>query len=193
MEAQMESRGTPPGGLDRYARYYAGVIDSFDGMQGGEFKTISTRIIRGRLVPAEDNDPPGVHVVEGEMPLLAGEGCAVTFTVGRKLSFRCARPGAWTPTAAQVAEVEASFGRQMRDFDEYARHYSGVTEGGRLVIRGVILRGSANQSGVYVHSEAESPIVFDRGCSVKQLTYDPSSKKLTSKCNDDFSMFRNAR
>jgi hypothetical protein len=107
MEAKMEGRLMPLGSPDRYARYYVGVIESFDAMRGGEDRTISDRTIQGSWVSAEGNDLRGVHVVEGRMPLLAGEGCVTLFDAGRGQLryFRCARPGAWTPTDAQVADL----------------------------------------------------------------------------------------
>ena len=68
-------------GMQDRSERTAVAIDSEDATQGSEFKTISPRIIRGRLVPADDNDLPGVHVVEGEMPLLAGEGYMIDYRI----------------------------------------------------------------------------------------------------------------
>ena len=62
-EAKIGGRPLPLGGLDRYARYYAGTIDS------------GRRFIRGKLVPAGGNEAPGIHIVEGRMlPLDAAAG-----------------------------------------------------------------------------------------------------------------------
>ena len=62
-EAKVGGRPLPLGGLDQYARYYAGTIHS------------GRRFIRGKLVPAGGNEAPGFHIVEGRMLPLEGEGC----------------------------------------------------------------------------------------------------------------------
>jgi hypothetical protein len=53
MKAKMEQSRLPFGGLDRYARYYAGIT-----AENGY------RTIVGRLPPAGGNDLPGVHVMD---------------------------------------------------------------------------------------------------------------------------------
>ncbi len=186
METKMEGHLMPLGSLDRYARYYVGVIDSFDAISGGEDRTISERTIRGRLVSAEGNDLPGVHVVEGRMPFLAGEGCVTRFDAGRGqlTSFHCARPGAWTPTDAQVADLEDLLRHHGGPrLEQYGRHYSGISEGGRPLIRGAFVIELNDLPGIYIHSEAESPMMSDGGCAFVAVTYDPSSKATTWRCN----------
>ena len=92
LEARIKVSPTPLG-LDQYVRYYGGVIRSGD----------SRRLIQGKLVPPGGNDMPGIVVVRGKMPPLQGEGCvSCSDTDGRWLYFRCARPGAWTPSVAQI-------------------------------------------------------------------------------------------
>jgi hypothetical protein len=95
-EAKIGGRPLPLGGLDRYARYYAGTIDS------------GRRFIRGKLVPARGNEAPGIHIVEGRMLPLQGEGCVANSEPGGGpwLYLRCAHPGAWTPNDGQIAELE---------------------------------------------------------------------------------------
>jgi hypothetical protein len=92
VEAKIAGRRLPLDSLDRYARYYAGATDN------------GRRFIQGKLVPIGGNDTPGIHVVEGRMPLLQGEGCIThSESGGPGLSIRCARPGSWTPSNSQIA------------------------------------------------------------------------------------------
>lgn len=65
VETKLEGRALPLGNLDRYARYYAGVID----------RHTQRRFIRGKLVPLDSDPAPGTHIVEGQMPPLKEDGC----------------------------------------------------------------------------------------------------------------------
>ena len=175
VEAKIEGRSIPLGTLDRYARYYAGVI-------GG---TGERRFIRGKLVPLGSGDMPGLHIVEGKMPPLQQEGCISMSEAkgGPWLYFNCARRGAWTPAERLIAELEDVFRRRGGQLVSYARHYAGVTDGERRIIRGEYVSDRLGEKpGIYVASEAEIPEIFDGGCDVVHLSYDPSSKEMTSRC-----------
>src|SRR6516165_8568913 len=69
-DAKIRGRALPLGGLDRYARYYAGTIGS------------GRKFIRGKLVPAIGNEAPDIHIVDGRMPPLEGEGCVTNSEPG---------------------------------------------------------------------------------------------------------------
>jgi hypothetical protein len=84
VETKIAERPLPLGSLDRYARYYVGTIES----------DRRIRRIQGKLVPVSDNEPPGVHILEGSIPPLQGEGCIAQTgpEVGSGLALRCVRP-----------------------------------------------------------------------------------------------------
>jgi hypothetical protein len=175
LETRIAGHPLPLGALERYARYYTGVID-FAGR----------RFIRGKLVPVGDNDAPGIHIVDGRMSPLKEEGCISVSNAngGPWLWLRCARPGAWTPSDSQIAELEDLVRQKRSQSVSYARHYAGVMQGDRRIISGVfVAEGIGEKPGVYVASEAELPAILDGGCSVIHVTYDLSSKDLTSRCN----------
>ncbi|MDR3468827.1 MAG: hypothetical protein P4M07_23095 [Xanthobacteraceae bacterium] len=177
VEKRIMSKPLPLGSLDRYARYYAGVVD----MSGDR------KLIRGKLVPLGTGDPTGIHVVEGLMPPLQQEGCVISSEprVGTWIYFRCARPGAWTPSDAQTAELQETVRRNFEgQSDKYARHYAGVTEGDHKFIVGVfVARHLSEEPRVYVASEAELPLIADGGCGVVRMRYDPSNKQIEFVCN----------
>ena len=178
VEAKIESQPMPLGKLDRYARYYTGVIIN------------GTERIHGKLVPLGSNDMPGIHIVAGEMQPLQGEGCMISAAPsssnpsgGPRVFFNCARPGSWTPSATQIAELEDLLSRQTgRWWLDFARHYAGVTENDRQVVRGVLVRGSDRKPGIYIASEAELPLIVDGGCGVIHVTYYVSNKQIWSRC-----------
>jgi hypothetical protein len=177
MEAKMEKSRLPLGSLDRYARYYAAFAKN--------------GVIFGKLVPAGGNDLPGVHLIEqSKLPVLATEGCVTVFVAdsARVTSFNCARPGAWTPSDAQVAELEDLLQHHGGPkLEQHDRHYSGVTKDGRKIIQGDFLaddpRHRIEPRGIHIHSEVESPHMADGGCGFVMITYNPSTKVITWQCN----------
>jgi len=195
VEAITASRSLPLGSLDRYVRYYAGTISH------------GRRFIGGKLVPASSDDVPGVHIVEGRMPPLRGDGCVTNSEPGHGtwVHLNCARPGAWTPSDRQIAELEGllrfpvtlgglfrpgglsnpSPGEKGLVLHDYARHYAGVTEGDRRVIVGeFVAAGWFDEiAGIYIGSDAELPHIADGGCGVVTVRYDPSTKEIKSRCN----------
>jgi hypothetical protein len=70
-----------------------------------------------------------------------------------------------------------------REWTAYARHYAGVTRGGRKIIEGVLVAAvdatafvahkGEGRAGTYIESEAELPMIDDGGCSVVNVTCDP--------------------
>jgi hypothetical protein len=173
LEEKIASRPMPLGNLDRYARYYEGTI----------FGT-SDRIIRGKFVPLAGNETPGVHIVEGRMQPLQGEGCTSSFILGVEQSFHfiCA----WIPSDSQVAEVEDLLRQQQgrgHEYVKYARHYTGIIEGERRIILGIFERFNKKPPGVYVGSMSELPGIAGGGCGVLHVKFDPSNKQLDVKCN----------
>lgn len=176
-EAKIGGRPLPLGGLDQYARYYAGTIHS------------GRRFIRGKLVPAGGNEAPGFHIVEGRMLPLEGEGCVTNSEPegGSWVYLRCAHPGAWTPNDRQIAELERLLRLPKNGglLQDYARHYAGVTENDRRIVVGVFANPEWHNetAGIYIASEAELPMVFDGGCGVITVRYDPSTKQMRSWCN----------
>jgi hypothetical protein len=177
IDKRIDKRRVPLGGLDRYARYYAAFAEN--------------GIIVGKLVPAGGNDLPGVHVMERrKLPILAAEGCVTRFDADaeRLNSFDCARPGAWTPSDTQVAELEDLLRHHGGPkLEKRSQHYSGVTEQGRKVIRAYFLNGDPRHGseppGPHIHSEVESPVMTRARCGFITLTYDPSSKAATWQCD----------
>jgi hypothetical protein len=193
VEAKIGSHALPLGSLDRYARYYAGTISH------------DRRFIRGKLVPAGATDTSGIHIVEGRMLPLQGEGCITNSDPGGGpwLYLRCARPGAWTPSDIEIAEVEdrlqlSAEGSARPDVSHlptkeglrqhYARHYAGVTEDDRRIVVGVFvfLLSRDETPGVYIGSEAELPVIYDGSCGVINVRYDPSNKEVSLRCNGPF-------
>jgi hypothetical protein len=71
-EAAIASHQQPLVRLDRYVRYYAGTIRG------------DHRLIRGKLVPVTGDAVPGVHIVEGQMPPLQGDGCVTYSQLGNR-------------------------------------------------------------------------------------------------------------
>jgi hypothetical protein len=176
VEAKIEGQRMPLGRLDRYMRYYAGVTDS-DG---------DRRFIRGKLVPLGASEMPDVHIVDGKMPPLQEQGCISMSDPngGPWIYFNCARAGTWTPSDTQIAELEDILRQKRERGLGFARHYAGVTEDNRQIIRGVFVENSAlgRKPGIYVASEAELPTIFDGGCGIVHVRYDPSNKEITSRC-----------
>jgi hypothetical protein len=88
-----------------------------------------------------------------------------------------------------MADLEDALARTAitgtREWTAYARHYAGVTRGDRRIIEGVFVAfdKDSERPGKYVESEAELPKIFDRGCSVVRVMYDPSAKAITAQCN----------
>jgi hypothetical protein len=165
MEQQIATKPLPLGSLDRYARYYAGAVNR------------DLRFIQGNFVPLGGNETPGVHIVEGKMQPLEGEGCIGSFApdIERMFFFDCV----WTPSDAQIAELEDLLGH----YASYARHYAGVVEGERRIIRGILVKGDKKPPGIYVESAVELPGIADGGCRVINVKFDPSNKKLDWWCN----------
>jgi hypothetical protein len=172
-------RRLPLGSLDRYARYYAGVTDNN-----------GRRYIQGKLVPVGGNDTPGIHVVEGRMSPLQGEGC-ITLQLLDPSSIRmirCARPGSWTPSDGQIAELEGLL-PHFRDYvyaQDYARYYWGVTEDDHRIVIGALIvpaPGTGWTPGIHIVSDVYFPMMNDGGCGFVTVRYDPSSKEISSRCN----------
>jgi hypothetical protein len=69
---------------------------------------------------------------------------------------------------------------------DYARHYAGVTEGDRRIIIGVfVIHEWLNETaGIYIGTVAELPHIAYGACGVITVRYDPSSKQISSQCND---------
>lgn len=184
-EAKITSHLLPLGSLGRYVRYYAGTISH------------GRRFIRGKLVPASSGEEPGVHIVEGRMPPLQGDGCVTRSEPDRTFVYlRCARPGSWTPTDVQIAGLEGVLRLDLTKLgpfrpgvlSQYARHYAGVTEadhrqiiGKYVILKDVIPRDET--PGIHIESEAELPSVAGGGCSFVTVRYDLSTKAITSWCN----------
>jgi hypothetical protein len=180
VEAKIRVRQLPLGSIDNYVRYYAGVTGS-----GGV-----DRFIWGKLVPRRSNETPEIQVAERKLPPLQGEGCiSRSDSAGRGVQLRCARLGAWSPSATEIAELEQALRRNgakgIDKLDGYARHYAGVTEGDERIIAGVLLMGFDYTPGLYVESEAELPTISDGGCSVVDVRYVPSTKTITAQCHGD--------
>lgn len=94
---------------------------------------------------------------------------------------------AWTPSSAQIAEVEAhlTLPAGSQPMASYARLYYARFEHGHRELVGVFVLEIA-PPGVHVVTQAKAPRVLDGGCSVVNLTYDPARKKVTSLfCNGD--------
>jgi hypothetical protein len=181
VEAKIASRPLPLGSLGRYARYYTGTIGS------------DRRFIQGKLVPIGGNDAPGIHVIEGRLSLLQGEGCVTSSASegGPGLYIRCTRSGPWTPSDQQIAELEGllQLPEMHHHLQDYARYYAGVTEGDRRIIIGVFLipvYGSDWTPGRHIVSDVYFPIAFDFGCGLVNVRYDPSSKEINSQCGESF-------
>jgi hypothetical protein len=179
IEEEIATGPMPLGSLDRYARYYAGVTERIG----------DRRFIRGKFVPLGVSETPGIHVVEGKMPPLQGEGCISSSepTQDRWIDFVCASPGAWTPTALQIGELEDAMRRQGAKGLDYVRHYAGVTQGDHRIILGEFVRpgkfGEADKEpGIHIESEVELPMISDGGCGVIRVRFDPSKKGLDWQC-----------
>lgn len=183
VEAKIASRPLPLDSLDRYTRYYAGTTDN------------GRRLIQGKLVPIGGNDTTGIHVVEGRMPPLEGEGCIThSESGGAGFSITCARPGPWTPSSSQITELERllPLPEMPVALQLYARYYAGVTEGDRRIIIGQLLvpvYGIDATAGIHIVSDVYFPIavMFDAGCAFVEVRYDPSNKEISSqKCSNEF-------
>jgi hypothetical protein len=202
MEAQMDKRQLPLGSLDRYARYYAAVAGNesilgrrlqppgiLDQYTRNYAALADDGSILGTLVPAGVNNRAGVHVMErGKLPVVPPEGCRTLLYadfVGGVV--KCARPGAWTPSNGQIAELEGLLRRSGNGayaLQNYARHYAGATENGRRIIVGVlVIPKRGDTAGIYIVSEVEFPRLLDGGCSVVTVRYDLSSNEIEAPCN----------
>jgi hypothetical protein len=96
--------------------------------------------------------------------------------------------GAWTPSTEQIAELEGGLRipqtLEAGPLQDYVRHYAGVTEFGRRIIVGVLVKKSPDDKpGVYIGNEAELPRIADGGCGIVTVRYDPSSKEIRARCN----------
>jgi hypothetical protein len=180
VDTKIRDRQLPLGNIDSYVRYYAGVT----GSQGID------RFILGKLVPRSSNETPGIQVAEGKVPPLQGDGCiSRSNSDGRWVQLRCARPGAWSPSAVEIADLEHALRRNgakwIDKLDDYARHYAGVTDGDKAIIAGVLVMGFDDKPGLYIESEAELPTILDGGCNVVDVRYVPSTKTITARCHGE--------
>jgi hypothetical protein len=182
VEATIAGRPLPFGSLDRYVRHYAGTTDN------------GRRFIQGKLVPIGGNDTPGIHVVESRMLMLQGEGCIMySESGGSGLSIKCTRPGAWTPSDRQIAELEGLLQLPPDKYfllQDYARYYAGVTESDRPIVIGrslIPVYGAYWTAGIHIVSDIYfPPRVFDAGCAFVDVWYDPSTKEIGSRCGESF-------
>ncbi|WP_158755342.1 hypothetical protein [Dyella sp. S184] len=89
-------------------------------------------------------------------------------------------PTNWRPSEKLIGSVEASLTMPANtSLRSYRRYYYGqVTHGHRLLMGTYVL--SPNHAGVQIVSPAQSPKIFDGGCSIINMKYDVERKKVVS-------------
>ena len=94
--------------------------------------------------------------------------------------------GDWHPTLPQVRDLERQMaGTPASDFATRQRYYSGVTEGGHRLMRGVLVGISSDgRPRPGIRLGMPDPMISDGGCGVVTVTYDPRRHKvLDASCN----------
>jgi hypothetical protein len=99
LEQRIDASRLPLQDLGRYVRYYQGIASP-----------AHLHSIHGKLVPRRDQGEPPIQIVSDKvpMPTLSEQGCILSAEVDGTVQLRCADPGAWTPTEAQLTELEAT-------------------------------------------------------------------------------------
>jgi hypothetical protein len=174
--------------IEHYARYYAGLVFPTAMYKGGAVIPLRIKV---EFVPLKPGEQSAVHIVEGKLSPLQGDGCVANVGIApvpqKVVQLLCAKPGGWTPGNEQIAELEANLmlPRGVAALDRYARHYAGVTVSGMRFIRGVYTNfPGTNPPGIYVASEVELPSIADGGCGIVSFQYFPETKEFARvSCN----------
>jgi hypothetical protein len=90
----------------------------------------------------------------------------------------------WVPTLADVQELESHLTKPSpSQLAKSTRFYYGFYEDGHQVIHGEIL-GEGSGRDMKIHIAPTFPVIFDGGCSVINLSYDPVKRVVLSlRCN----------
>jgi hypothetical protein len=181
--AAFEERITPVDFKTRYARYYAGLNY---GAVRFHSETFPDLFIQAQFIPLEPGEVTSVHILKGaKLPTLKGEGCVAGIQISpqptqRPIELRCTAPGGWTPSEAEIADLERGLVLPARAFslERYSRHYAGITTDGTPVIQAVFVAGIFGYSpGIFIVSDVELPTISDGGCYVIMFRYDPVTKR----------------
>jgi len=101
------------------------------------------------------------------------------------------RNGDWTPTAAQISEIEKRVKLDGLTTDgpisTFQRYYAGVTRDGRRLILAEyigLIKMLRPDGSIHIVSYREMPALGDGGCGVVNFDYDPDTRKFsTPSCN----------
>lgn len=187
--AGLEARITDlPEPIYHYARYYSGRSVPLATSKG---QTVVQSRIQAQFLPLKPGEASAIHVVEARLPLLKGEGCIANLAVpptddAFEIYARCNRVGAWTPNAAEIAELERRLAlpQGAAPLGRYARHYAGIADSGVRLIRGVFVDfAGATTPGIVVESEVELPLIAEDGCSAIVVEYNSETKLGSARCS----------
>ena len=169
-----------------YARYYVGVVRPLTNVNG---EMVNPKRIDALFLPLKPGEAPAARAVEGgELPPLLAEGCVAYMGLVPNVSrvaLRCAHAGAWEPSDADIADLESHFvlPKGAMPLGQYARYYAGVGEEGVKLIRAVYIRNEHFMPlGIHKVGEMDLPVIFDGGCRVISLQYNPQTKLSSSRC-----------
>jgi len=98
--------------------------------------------------------------------------------------------GNWIPESAVVLQLDKMLhqrpvpglgGNRAAALDDYARYYTGLTQGGRMVIYGVFLSSDPAHypPGLYIVDARRMPAMTGGGCTHLQLWYDVETASVT--------------
>jgi hypothetical protein len=93
----------------------------------------------------------------------------------------------WTPTTAQIQEVEAAIQIPSHYLlSQYSRYYVAYSFGDRHTLNGELVKLDSGKPGVYiVDNESKFPMINDGGCNIIHISYDFDLHRLAAplKCN----------
>ena len=183
VEAKIENLPQP---LDRYARYYSGMMI---GVANGE----PIPEFFGRLRPLEPGEASIVRAEANQLGPLKAGGCILfrRLEPGHEGGYTiCAEPGAWEPTESDIDDLERRLAlpRGADRLNRYERYYAGITRSGERLILGELVgdfgaKRPTTRPGRYIISEVEFPLVADGGCYVIRLEYNPRTRRASVECN----------
>ena len=181
---EFESRVTElPEPIYSYARYYSGRRSS---TASGKMQSW----IEAQFVPVTASRVSGIQIVD-RLPALKEEGCIASIGVPPpdnvfQIFPRCNRPGGWTPSAADIDELERRIAlpRGTAPLARYQRHYAGVIEAGMRIIKGAFVASPNAQPGIVIGSEVELPVVGADDCLTVAVAFNPQTKLSSVRCGE---------
>jgi hypothetical protein len=134
-------------------------------------------------------DASAEQLMKTGMLAIAAVGAAIL--AAAPLASMAEGSGDWTPTPAQIADIERHINLNGLDVDgpinSFQRYYTGLTRDGRRFIFAEylgLMKMPRPEGSIHIVSYREMPAIADGGCGVINFDFDPDTRKLsTPYCN----------